>query len=208
MESNRLTNIDQAVHYMRGQRDKLVEQLNQCNAQLDRHQHEVEVLTGIRKLLEVLGKTGEATTKNFIEPLVTEALNFVYGYDLKFNLEFVTRRNQTEIDFFFTNKDGTRGEGDPEDTYGGGILDVVSMVLRIGVSHVLKIEGPIFLDEPGKFVDEPHNSRLGLLTHELSHKFNKQIVVITHSTQFAGYGDKVYTVTQLDGISRVIEGVQ
>lgn len=204
----RLNAVSGKVQYIKGLRDKVLADRQLATEALNSHKHEADVLAGMKRLLEALSKVSQQHIKNFVEPLITEALEFVFNKGYKFGIEFEERRGQTEVDFVFKTKDGNVTIGELTETNGGGVVDVAALILRIGIAHVLKVQGPICADEPGSFVDEVHSSRFGLLVHEICHKFNRQIVVITHSQSFAGYGDRIYSVSQSsDGISHVTEGI-
>ena len=205
--ARRLTAIDRMVHQIKGQRDKLQEDYLKTESSITTIEHTIEVLDGVKLLLKSLSKVSQESIKRFVEPLVTEALDFVFAKDIAFKVEFTEKRNQVEVDFLFMNKDG-RAIGDVVESFGGGVLDVVALILRIGIAEVLHIVGPVFFDEPTKFVDEEHNERVGSLLNALSRKFSRQVVLITHSQQLASYGDQIYTVTQdSGGISNVREGM-
>lgn len=190
----KIDNIEHAVHRLVGERDLVVQNLKSVQESLTKSRHEGEVLDGVKILLEALGKTGQESVKRYVEPLVTEALEYVFSSGMKFELSFVERRNQMEVDFLIKGIDGNSFSGSLEDTKGGGVLDVVCLVLRIVLAYVFKIEGPILVDEPTRFVDETHNPRVGSLLRELSERFKRQIILITHSSQLAAYGDKIYNV--------------
>jgi predicted ATPase len=157
-----------------------------------------------RSVLEVLSKTTEASIKGYIEPLITEALQAVFGYNLTFTLAFEFERNQVIVRFSLTDEFGNTATGELEDMKGGGILDVVSIVLQFAIVELFGLEGPIILDEPGKFVDQTHQITLGQLILSFAERFKRQIIIVTHDDGICAIGTKRYHVTlDKDNISRV-----
>lgn len=157
-----------------------------------------------RTVLEVLSKLTEKEVKDYIEPLVTEALRAVFGYDMTFGIEFGFERNQVVVVFSLTDGQGNKSEGDIEDMKGGGVLDVVSLVLRFVLLELFGLEGPVILDEPGRFVDRKHQPAFGELILSFATKFNRQIVIVTHDDAICSIGALHYHVVQDDqGVSQV-----
>ena len=177
------------------------------------------------RLLDLFVKSTEVNVKGYLEPLVTEALDFVFAQSLRFHLLFTTRRNQVEIDFIVLRNDEMevlyqQCLGDPEKyarqleqlvkgtkqidfMYGGAVSQVIALVLRLILVELLHIEGPIFLDEPSSAVGEEYSARLGQLLSSFSERFNRQYVLVTHSHSLASYADILYEVEQVDGVSNV-----
>jgi len=157
-----------------------------------------------RDVLEVLSKLTEKDIKEYIEPLVTEAIRTVFNYDITFSLEFGFDRNQVSVRFNLTDGNGNTVGGNIEDIKGGGILDVISIVLRFVLLELFEINGPVILDEPGKFVDTSHQPALGALIYQFSKRFNRQIIIVTHDDAICSIGTKHYVVSQdYDGKSSI-----
>jgi len=77
--------------------------------------------------------------------------------------------------------------------------------LRLICLEVFKLEGPLILDEPLRSVDE-FNLRRGLeFILQYCKSTGRQLFIVTHNSQIAGSADKLFEVTQTDGISIVRE---
>ena len=178
-----------------------------------------------RGLLELVVRVSDHSIKSYIEPLVTEALDFVFDQGLKFHLYSVSRRNQVEYDFVITRdsqtesdfvkyaadqeKYSTRLEQLVKETrninfmYGGAVNQVLSLVLRFVLVELLNVRGPLLLDEPSSAVGEQYTARLGQLISSLSARFKRQIMLVTHSRTLASFAEISYNVERVNGISRV-----
>jgi len=185
------------VRLLKSQRNKVVTELEDC-------EDELNINIKSRSVLDALSKLTEKNVKEYIEPLITEALRTVFGYDITFGLVFDFERNQVVVRFSLTDGHGNKVEGDIEEMKGGGILDVISIVLRFVLLELFNLEGAVVLDEPGKFVDTAHQPALGSLILSFSEKFQRQILIVTHDEAICAIGTKHYVVAQdSNGISRV-----
>jgi ABC-type lipoprotein export system ATPase subunit len=207
------------------QRDTFLEQKKSFQNTLRSTQEQIKIDIQVQRLLEVFVKSTEVSVRNYLEPLVTEALDFVFNQGLQFHLLFVTRRNQVEIDFILL-RDSESEEHyqkyvlQPEKfakqlevlvketkqlnfMYGGAVNQVIALVLRLVLSELLRIQGPIFLDEPSSAVGEEYSARLGQLLASLSERFKRQYVLVTHSHSLASYAEKIYEVEKVNGVSQV-----
>ena len=208
-----------------GQRDLLLQNLQGYEKIIRTTEGRLALYESARRLLELFVKSTEHITKDYIEPVVTEALDFVFSQHLFFHLRFVNRRNQVEIDFIILRtpeseqeyqeyeKDPSKYEADLEQLVketkntsfnnGGAVNQVIAMVLIFVLAQLLKIEGPIWLDEPSSAVGEEYSARLGQLISSLSERFNRQYVLITHSSTVAAYADIVYRVSKINEVSTI-----
>jgi DNA repair exonuclease SbcCD ATPase subunit len=205
--------------------------LNTNKEKLENENKEIEkellLISQSKKLLELFVRSTEHRIKNYIEPIVTEALDFVFSQSLFFHLYLVTRRNQIECDFIIIRSDEFEKMyeeflQDPiknekqldvlvKETkninymYGGAVNQVVSLILRFVLAELLKVKGPIGLDEPSSMVGEEYSSRLGQLISSLSNRFQRQYILITHSKTLASFADKTYEVEKINNVSVVKE---
>lgn len=153
---------------------------------------DMDELKDVGLLLEKCNITARQTIKNEVESLVTGALQSVFeDPTITFNIEFTSRRNQVEADFFLSFVDrGKKIEGDITETYGGGVVDVIALSLRLILMELLKVDGPILLDEPGRFVSVEYVENFGKFLHSICKKFDRQIILITHNSKLAEFADK------------------
>lgn len=224
---NRISACRDLIQQKIGQRDALVSQRNAAQTLRDASAATLETYSSVRRLLEVFTKGTEIKIRQYIEPIITEALDFVFDQGLQFHLVFVNRRNQMEVDFFILRDEKSEEEFQKyimdqvayekqleqlvketkniSDTLGGAVNQVLSCALRFVIAELLKIQGPIFLDEPSSAVHPTYAARLGQLISSLSERFHRQYIVVTHSKELASYADKIYEVSQINGISNITE---
>ena len=221
----RYKEVSHQVQRRIGQRDQLLSQERQLSEKFTEKTKELTYLGEAKKLLELFVKSKEEKIRLQFEPVITEGLQFVFSQQLHFHLYMTTRRNQSEIDFIilmsqesedlyqhYVKENDEKGlEKLIKETkninylYGGAVNQVLALILRFINVELLKIKGPIFLDEPSSAVGEEYSSRLGQLISSMSQRFNRQYILVTHSKSLASYAQKVYEVTQQNFVSKVKE---
>ena len=225
MYESRIKVLSDKLQTLVGERNILKMQLSGIVGKITIHKHALNINEQARKLLELFVKSTEHGIKDYVEPIVTEALEFVFSQYLKFHVVFVNRRNQVEVDFVIARNPNMEAEyqelmkdpvanadkisilvkdaTDINYMYGGAINQVLALILRLITIEMLHVRGPVFLDEPTSMVSEEYSTRLGHLLVSLSRKFNRQYILITHSNALASYASNIYQVTQEDKVSKV-----
>jgi len=94
-----VSELKEKIDILQGERNSIVSQKQKIEKTINLIISDMDIYSQVRKLLEVLVKSTEINLRSYIEPLVTEALDFVFEQGLNFHLFFVSRRNQLEIDF-------------------------------------------------------------------------------------------------------------
>lgn len=186
-------------------KEEYTQQLNMKIEECEKLEKSNEVLAKALSLLEQCNITARDFVKTEVEQLVTRGLRSVFeDTTIQFNIDFVTKRNQVEAEFtLFREKDGARIRGDILATYGGGIVDVISISLRIIIMQLMQVKGPLVLDEPGKMISAQFINAFGKFLTEVSNTFNRQIIMITHNGKLAEFADNAIEVYQIAGVSYI-----
>jgi DNA repair exonuclease SbcCD ATPase subunit len=161
-----------------------------------------EYLIEAQEAINVTGVLAQTEFQEVIEQLVTEALQFLFGKSYEFKLENKISRNQPET-YMYVVIDGQPNS--LKDELGGGVLDVVSVALRI-VCWALNIENtePILIfDEPLKFVSKDHMDALGEMLRSLSQLLKLQLIMVSHELGLIAIADRAYTVRMKQGVSEL-----
>lgn len=146
-------------------------------------------------LLQRTATTAREAACGQIELLVTQFLQAVFGPDYRFKIEMTERAGRAEADFYVVSDHGgeqiaTR----PQDSRGGGVVDVVSLGLRIAMLQTYRPElaGPLLADEPAKHVSEDLIQSVAHLLKMVSDEFHRQIIMVTHSSHLAETAETAY----------------
>lgn len=183
------------------EQEKLQDRLHVINAQ-------ITLWDSTRLFLQHISEYARLVAKNKLEEIVTNALQFVFGTQFSFKIKIVETRNRPEAEFLVCSSFGQLSiENTPQDSRGGGIVDVVSVALRIALLevHYPKREGPIILDEPFKHVSSEYIDSAAKLLKSMSKTFDRQVIIITHNERLTKIADKLFEVSISDGVSKVVE---
>ncbi len=193
-----------------GKREKLQEQLKQYNDELERMIKDIQLLEKVIVLFQKTSEFAREQARVQIESLVTKCLQFIFGADIRFSIEINELRNKANAEFYIISEiDGITIKTKPELSRGGGVVDIVSLALRIAFLQIHKpyIQGPLILDEPAKHVSEDYIYNVGDFLKQTSTMFNRQIIMVTHNQHLSALGDINYRVS-LKGSKSNIDKVE
>lgn len=155
-------------------------------------EEEVKLLK-LRELIATATEQTQDQVKVHLSNLVTTGLQTVFPEkDYKFHVDFVTRRNQMECDLLIENHKGVKSR--PKYRNGGGIMDVISLSLRIGRWSLSKSSEVMVLDEPSKFVSEDKQALVLSLMKTISEKLGIQWIIVTHIKELYEGADTVIEI--------------
>lgn len=190
--------------------DRIGFEIEQKNLRKNELLEEKDCLGGMSKnideaieiLTAVLAGTQEGVVK-FIEETVTTALQYVYGDNYGFEVEYVLKRDQPEVILR-----PTKGEMvyDPKFTGGIGVVDVCSFALRYVCWALMEERSAsiMFHDEPFKFVHgKEENLRLGEMVKNMSDLLGLQVILVSGESALINSADKAFKVTMENDISQV-----
>ena len=145
----------------------------------------------------ILQETAAQTQKNLryhISSLVTMAIQAIFGEGLEFKMAIEQRRNQTEIDFFVEEFGNLQ---EPLDSNGFGLVDIISLALRVSYWSLKKNRKTFILDEPFRNLSRDHSRAASKLLKTLCEKLGLQIIIVSHDTEITSYADKVFQVEKV-----------
>ena len=189
-------------------KEKLEKDLNAKQNELEEVANLIDVLEQVRLLLQRASEYAREQIKQQIEMLVTHCLQFVFGPNLEFEIELSEVRGKTNAEFYVVSTyDDVKIKTKPQDARGGGVVDVISLALRIAViqSTDLYKDGPLILDEPAKHVSNEYINNVAQFLKQISDVFHRQIIMVTHNKYLSEIADLAYKVELKNGISEVTE---
>lgn len=188
-----------------GKRDKLIEKYEENNIKFKEITQDLELLEKVTILFQKTSEYARQQAKRQIETLVTKCLQYVFESNIELLIELDELRNKANAEFYVvTESDGMIIKTKPELSRGGGVVDVVSLALRIAFLQIHKpqIEGPLILDEPAKHVSEEYIFNVGEFLKQTSEMFGRQIIMVTHNNYLAAIANKAYRVDYNQTISK------
>lgn len=154
------------------------------------HEKQYDNMIKARWVITEVGKNTQEKLKEYIESMVTTALQAVFEKDYEFKINFNIKRNKPEAEL----KIKFNGiELDPKDEVGGGIVDVASFALRIVLWSLQKpkTSNILFLDEPFKFLHGNLDQACKMIK-KISENLNLQLIIVTQFEEFFDIADKIF----------------
>jgi len=185
------TNLLSKLNSLKGQSNLLNSQISTSKNKLEQLSHKKLVYSKSVELLSFLSEITKQQTKEGFNSLITYALRYVFGEPYKFSLEFGRRGNYEEVDFKILAPNREEAN-DPINSEGGGLLDLISLALRIVLLELSRPKNNSFLilDEPCKHLSLQYRPKIGKFFEYISQKTNRQLIIITHFEELKDYADK------------------
>ena len=203
-----ITNSKEFLSREQGKYSKLKEQLDSNKENLDNIELELELLHKVSILFQKTSEFAREQAKVQVESLVTKCLQFVFETEIEFLIEIEELRGKANAEFYVVNEsENSIIKTKPELSRGGGVVDIVSLALRIAFlqTHKPRIEGPLILDEPAKHVSNDYIYNVADFLKQTSNLFNRQIIMVTHNDHLASIGSSAYRVDLKGFTSSVTE---
>ena len=186
----------------KGQKEQLEESREEIIKKLKDLREEIDLLEQVNIYLQQVSDYARQQAKEQIEALVTQALQFVFGEEFSFVVEIEEKRSRPAAEFYVVSQHGNQKiKNHPQDSRGGGVVDVVSLALRVAVLETFskpKIVGPLVLDEPAKHVSEEYITRVTKFLKNVSEMYGRQIIIVTHQQHLSQVADRSLLV-ELNG---------
>lgn len=185
------------IERQEGKRDQLKKIRDEKTLTLNGLIDEQDILEKVMSLFQMTSQFARDQAKNQIEALVTKCLQYIFDSSVEFQIELEELRNKASAEFYVVNN--TKDfflKTKPEQSRGGGVVDIVSLALRISFlqTHKPPISGPLILDEPAKHVSEEYIHNVGDFLKQTSEIFNRQVIMVTHNSHLAALSGSSYRV--------------
>lgn len=206
---NYLNNTKEFLAREMGKRDKIMEQLETLKTKSQNIEDNLELLTKVSYLFQRTSLFAREQAKKQVESLVTKCLQFIFETNIQFKVEIEELRGKSNAEFYVINEiDDIVIKTKPELSRGGGIVDIVSLAIRIAFlqTHKPKIQGPLILDEPAKHVSEEYIFNVADFLKQTSEMFNRQIIIVTHNNHIAAISNNAYRV-ELKGTQSIVNKI-
>lgn len=197
----------------RAKKETIEAYLAQTVEAIDTLEKENEILAKVLKLYQMTSEFAREQSKAHIEQLVTSCLRIVFANDISFLIEMTESGRNTNANFLIADTiDGQSSTFQPQEARGGGVVDVVSLALRISflLRYQPPVEGILILDEPAKHVSEEYIHNVAELLLQVAEEFSLQVILVTHNRHLAYMGEVVYEVANENGRSKtqLIESIK
>jgi DNA repair exonuclease SbcCD ATPase subunit len=187
----RIDQISYEIKANKGVLDKNRADLETCNT-------DIKLLGLSSEVLRRIGDQKKAKTVEVFERVVTSALKEVFGFDYNFKIDVNSEGKRVTTRFNLVDPQGN--ELSIMDSVGGGVIDVVSFVMRVLIlaSARPKRNQILFLDESFKHVSIEYRSKVATLLKSLSQKLKLQMIIVTHQSELLEAADVAYELQKTE----------
>lgn len=200
-----IVSLESEINIDKGKKNLLESNLKNTCDELRKIEEYEDILSKVQILFQETSSYGREQAKRQIEMLVTKCLQTILETDIEFVVEITEKREIPQAQFYvISNYNGYSVKTEPELARGGGIVDIISIALRIAFIFINKrpsLEGPLIFDEPGKHVSDDYIFNLGEFLKNSSSYFKRQILMVTHNKHLSEICDKSYTIYNRNGVS-------
>lgn len=195
-------------HFIRetGKRERIQEEIGLKKDALKTINENIDLLEKTNILLQKTSKFAREQAKKQIEGLVTNCLQYIFNSDIEFKIEIDELYGKPNAEFYVITKyEDQMIKTKPQQSRGGGIVDIISLALRIAFLqlHMPKVEGPLILDEPAKHVSNEYIFNVAEFLKEVSEMFDRQIIMVTHDNHLSSIATLSYRVVLKGSISYI-----
>lgn len=206
---NKISDLKNYLARESGKKDKILEQIEDNIETISEIDKNIELLEKVNILLQKTSEYAREQAKKQIEIIVTNCLQYVFDADMEFKVEIEELYGKPNAEFYVVSKINEELiKTKPELSRGGGIVDIISLALRMSFLQIHKplIEGPLILDEPAKHVSEEYIFNVADFLKRTSDMFNRQIIMVTHNNHLSSISANAYRI-HLSGSESIIEKV-
>lgn len=158
----------------------------------------IPTLENCFNILNSLSDKQRNEAKGILEDLGTKALKYSYDADYRMEIEIPEKNgNIRRQAYVYVVDEKTGVKTDPLDENGGGIVDLISVAMRIIilVSHdTPRLDGPIILDEPFKMLSIEYIPLAMNFLKKVASDFNRQIIMVTHNRYIAESSESIIVI--------------
>ncbi len=185
------------------QYEESLKNINRIDAQISKLEEEFEFADKCVNLITLFIEKYFNDGIDVINDYITGLLKPQFGMDFKL---LIDKNSKNVIVKTLVKEDGVSEYHSLLNSNGGGVLDFVSMMLRL--LFIMKTQNmKIFIvDEAFKNISHGHRSVMLNYIKTLVYQLDIQIIMVTHESEYVEFGDKVYVVGALP--AKMIDVIQ
>jgi len=164
---------------------------------------EVEILEKTSLALQSVSTKIVGNSVLMVDKLVTAGLKVVFDdfrFEFKTEVDRARGRTSARLNLY---EDGNTFS--LVDSFGGGVLCIVGLLMRVTVILALDMKRVLLLDETLAHLPEKYHENASKLLKKLSKELNFTIIMVSHQPAFAQHADKHYTAEIKGGTTRFEE---
>jgi len=190
MKTGELNDFDRRLAALEALFDQRSQAVENVILEIQRLSERRDLLSRVDQTLLLISSQVLGQSTDQIDKLVSSGLRLVFeDQDLDFRTHVEKFRGKTSIRFELLH-DGITAP--MMDSFGGGVLCVAGVLLRIVTIMALGLKRVVFLDETLSHLSEQYIQNASRLLKKLSEDLDFTIVLVTHADGYADHADKHY----------------
>jgi len=194
----KFSSIKDQYHILEGKRQALASTFEKSQAEIVELDDMLVELDKCLNVFEVLISSKKEEIKRRIESLVTQGLQTIFERpDYKFSIGMEIKRGvMTASPMVHSLFQGEEFIGEPIESHGGGLCDVISFLLQVIVLLAFgqKLERILICDEVFKHVSRQFLPNVSEFLTYLTEKTGLQLILVTHQQELMNVADKCFEV--------------
>lgn len=193
-----LTEVRAKANKALGLRDALDQQIQENNNKIQELEDEEELLELVASLIRQLIDIEVTDGVKAVEKLQTEGLQEIfYDQDLSVRAEVEEARGKVSVTLLTQRKqkDGSVVEGEVEQSFGGSVLTMQSILMRVTVIFRHDMRPFLLLDETLAAVANKYVDRAAKFLSALCKRLDLDVLLISHDEALVNAADRAYFVT-------------
>lgn len=190
---------------LKGLREAAEHRLSQTQKDIRALQTEAELLDAVQAVLRTLIDKEVTAGVQAVETLLTEGLQTVF-HDQKLSVESEVSLNRGKVSVDLTTvyerPDGTLIKGVPNDSFGGSVATVQSVLLRILVMRRRGLRPLLLLDETLPAFDSTYVGNMGEFLQLVCSRLGVDVLLVTHNPALVEAADKAYRIVRTQNGAR------
>lgn len=200
-----ISGLQSRIAQVQGRRDATKVSFDIVTSQIGRLEGEEELLSLVSALFRGLIDQEVTEGVKAVETLQTEGLQAVFDdqdLSVKANIEEMRGKVAVELVTRQKKSNGDVIEGIAKDDFGGSVLTVQSVLLRIIIMLRRGLRPLLLLDESLPAFDSNYITNMGKFLSELCRRLDIDILMVTHNPALFDAADRSYRIVRKGGESK------
>lgn len=194
MINEQIQEIRDQFNKLKSERDFLVRSKESEQKKLEETQKQYETNLKAREILQIVAQEVQSNLEYKVSKLISLGLNSVFEDKYDFSMKFELKRGTTECQLGLIKLGESDEVINPVDTTGGGLNDLLSLLLRLSYWGLNKNRPVMILDEPLKHLSRDYHEIASFTIKQISKELGLQLIVISHSAEMISQADNVIEI--------------
>lgn len=187
---SRLSSFQEDLFRVRAHRDFLQSQIALCEAEEGKLRYKADLHQKCAEVIKTWLEDSLQSNVDSISDLATSGLRHIINdQDLNFQIKQEQKYNRVAMRFVLADN-GV--EGDPMDSFGGGAVLIISLIMRLAVMAKMKMGNLLLLDESMSALANQYVPSAASFMRHLAEQTGINILMVTHNDEFINHAHTSY----------------